>query len=273
MNSTVLILGAGDLATGVALRLFRSGMRVLMTELPAPLVVRRTVAFAQAVFDGAAQVEGIHAQLVRSQSDILTIINAGHVPILVDPQADVLINPPAGLQISVLVDARLLKRPPDLNFAQVNLAIGLGPGFTPGQDCAAVVETMRGHTLGRVYWDRPALSDTGVPDGVLGIREPRVLRAPQAGKLLALAEIGAVVRAEQPIASIDGQVIRSPFNGVLRGLVQSGLSVHAGMKIGDIDPRGDPAYCSTVSDKALAIGGGVLEAILSQRAIRTSLWA
>ena len=246
--------GGGDLASGVALRLRHAGYNLIITELPQPLAVRRTVSFAEAVYAGRITVEDVHARLANSAEEAFALASQGLIAVLVDPPASILNEG----RFSALVDARLTKQPPDTNRSSAPLTIGLGPGFIAGENVHAVVETQRGHTLGRVYWHGSASADSGQPEG-----DPRrVLRAPAAGVLLARVEIGTHVETGQVIAEIAGQPIVAPFKGVLRGLIHPGIQVPAGMKIGDVDPRDNPAYCFLVSDKALSIGGGVLEALL-----------
>ena len=264
MPALILIRGGGDLASGVALRLHRAGLQVLISELPQPLAVRRTVSFAEAVYAGQITVEGVTAQLEKREQ-IPAVLDAGEIPVLVDPDASIL----TALDISVLIDGRLTKHPPEPLLIPIPLHIGLGPGFHAGRNCHAVVETRRSHTLGRVYWDRPSQPDSGQPEG----DSRRVLRAPVDGLFVGYAQIGEHVEEGQEIAVIDDQYrVTSPFPGVVRGLLYPGLHVAKGIKIGDIDPRDDPSLCNLVSDKALAIGGGVLEALLSKSEIRTILW-
>lgn len=268
----VLIRGGGDLASGVALRLHRVGLRVVITELAQPLAVRRLVSFSEAIYAGDVTVEGVTGRRVADASDtlrILQIFAKGQIPVLVDPQADAI----KALHPSVVVDARMMKRRAELIASPVNLIIGLGPGFVVGENCHAVVETLRGHLLGRVYWQGSAQPDTGLPDPVRDQSARRVLRAPADGVLQGLVEIGKHVEAGQAVADVAGQVVAAPFAGVLRGLLHSGVPVTSGLKIGDVDPRDDPTYCTMVSDKALAVGGGVLEAILSRPELRATLWS
>lgn len=269
-DNLVLVRGGGDLATGVALRLHRAGIGVVVTELPQPLAVRRTVSFAEAVYEGVCEVEGVRGRLVEADQ-LPAALEAGEIPVLVDPQANILLS---SFHFPVVVDARLTKRPPSPLPRPVPLHIGLGPGFTAGSDCHAVIETRRSHTLGRVLWHGTTQPDSGEPEG-----DPRrVLRASGDGILIARAQIGERVKEGQLIAEIQSQIenrkskIESPFAGVLRGLVHDGLTVKQGMKVGDVDPRNDPSYCYLVSDKALAIGGGALEAVLSKREIREKLF-
>ena len=203
-------------------------------------------------------------------------LEANEIPVLVDPDADILTDSRIShYQFPVVVDARLIKTRPQPLPVNVSLHIGLGPGFYAGQDCQAVIETRRSHTLGRVYWTGTTQPDSGEPEG----DRRRVLRAPSDGVLVGYAKIGEHVEEAQVIAEIQSEIenskskIESPFKGVLRGLIRPGLLVTRGLKIGDIDPRDDPSSCYLVSDKALAIGGGVLEAILSRGDIREKLWA
>lgn len=276
--SLVLIRGAGDLASGVALRLRRSGLRVVMCELAEPLAVRRLVSFAEAVYAGECAVEDVTARRVNDPTDtlrILQLLAKGMVPVLVDPQGIAV----KALHPTVVVDGRMLKTQAPLDPTPVQLLIGLGPGFTAGVNCHAVIETNRGHYLGRVLWQGSAQIDTGIPEGVGEHYADRVLRAPVDGVLKAHAAIGDVLQTGQVIAEIhpaggsDPLTIAAAFPGLLRGLLRDGVQVRAGMKLGDLDPRCDPAYARLVSDKSLAIGGGVLEAILSRPELRKQLWS
>ncbi len=259
MNNRVLIRGGGDLATGVAARLHRAGFNILITELSQPMVVRRTVSFAEAVFSGKMKVEEISAQRVDVYDEIKTVHDASQIAVLVDPN----LNKLPKYKPAVLVDARMTKRPPEIGIEAAEIVIGLGPGFSAGDNCHVVIETMRGHTLGRVIWQGKALANTGIPDAVGGMSSERVLRSPKSGKIKTFTKIAQHIEKSELIAEVDGLPILSPFKGVLRGLIKNDLEVLEGMKIGDVDPRDDPKYCYTISDKALSIGGGVLEAILS----------
>ena len=253
----VVVKGAGDLGSGVVWRLRRCGFPVVVLEAPWPTVIRRGVAFAAAVYQGTVTVEGVSARRAEL-GDVPALLEEGIVPVLVDPQGLSL----AHLRPDVLVDAILAKRNTGTRRSDAPLVIALGPGFRAGRDCHAVVETARGHFLGRVYWQGEALPNTGIPGEVGGVSEERVVRAPIAGTFRALAQIGDHVRAGQALALVDGQEVTARIAGVVRGLLQDGLPVHAGMKVGDVDPRGERSHCFTVSDKALAVAGGVVEAIL-----------
>lgn len=253
------IKGAGDLATGVALRLYRSGFGVVMTEIAWPTPVRRTVAFAEAVYDNEAQVEGVTAVLVDDAAEAARAIDKNLVAILVDPEADsrTLLRP------QLEIDAIIAKRNLGTRMDDAPAVVALGPGFYAGRDCHAVVETMRGHTLGRVIWEGEALPNTGIPGEIGGKGAERVLRAPGPGVFRATAQIGDVVTAGQVVGYVGDLPLLATIDGVLRGLLRSGLEVSKGFKTGDVDPRAMPEHCFTASDKALAVAGGTLEAACS----------
>ncbi len=261
----VLIRGGGDLASGVALRLHRAGMRVVITELDQPLVNRRSVSFAQAVYTEVTQVEQVTARLVKSIKDLNVTWNDGEIPVLIDPECQIISRlPNEEFTFTTLVDGRMTKKPPYLTIGSAPFMIGLGPGFVVGVNCDAVVETNRGHYLGRVIWQGSALPNTGVPEGFGDQFQDRVLRSPSDGIFSSDREICDRIKAGELIGEVNGKEIRAAFRGVLRGLLHDGLYVTEGFKIGDIDPRDDAEYCKHVSDKALAVGGGVLEAILTR---------
>ena len=226
----VLIRGAGDIATGIALRLHRSGLQVVMTDLPRPTAIRRTVCFSPAITDGETTVEGVRAVYAPDTAAAKKYLSQGAVPVLADPELTCLHE----LHPDALVDAILAKRNLGTRMTDAPVVVGVGPGFTAGEDCHAVVETMRGHTL----------------------------RAPADGVFTRLLDIGAEVKAGDIAGTVGGEPMRCTIGGVLRGILPSGTPVHKGMKSGDVDPRCQPGYCTTASDKALAVGGGVLEAIL-----------
>lgn len=254
----VLIRGAGDIATGIALRLYRSGLRVVMTDLPRPTAIRRTVCFSQAIVLGETTVEGVRAVRADTASQALERLAEGAVPVLPDPALTCLTS----LRPDALVDAILAKKNLGTHITDAPVVVGVGPGFTAGTDCHAVVETMRGHTLGRVIYDGAALPNTNIPGLIGGYAGERVLRAPADGVFHQILNIGDEVKAGDIAGEVDGQPMRCTIGGVLRGLLADGTPVHKGMKSGDVDPRCRPEYCTTASDKALAVGGGVLEAIL-----------
>ena len=239
----ILIRGAGDLASGVALRLHRSGLKVVMTDLERPTAIRRTVCFSQAILFGKAKVEDVTAVRAETMDDVRRILAAGNIPVLADPAAECR----HGLRPDVLVDAILAKKNLGTKIDDAPLVIALGPGFSAGEDCHAVIETMRGHTLGRV---------------IRSFAGERVLRAPDDGVFHQLHEIGDLVEAGETVGEVNGKPMACTISGVLRGILADGTPVFKGMKSGDVDPRAQVENCYTASDKAIAIGGGVLQAIL-----------
>ncbi len=258
----VLIRGAGDIATGVALRLHRCGFSLILTELPRPTAVRRTVAFSEAVYHGSATVEGVTARLCGTEAEVREALLRGAPAVIIDPAGENI----AAYRPDVLVDAMLAKRNLGTRISDAPLVVALGPGFMAGADCHCVVETMRGHTLGRCIYEGSALPNTGVPGSVGGYAKERVLYAPAAGVFHARLLIGEMVAAGDAVADVGGVPLRTEIAGCLRGILPDGLPVPAGMKVGDVDPRCAREHCFTVSDKALAIAGGVLEAIFHWRA-------
>ena len=257
MEQLVLIKGAGDLATGIAYRLFRSGFKVVMTELAQPMVIRRTAAFAEAIFSGTAVVENVVA--VKTEfTDVVTVINEGKIPVVVDPEG-LLVK---ALKPLVVVDAILGKKNIGTHMEDAPIVIGIGPGFTAGTDVHAVVESKRGHYLGQVITQGPAAPDTGVPGDIGGYTKERILRAPCPGVFRGISKIGDQVKAGEIVAYVEQQPVIAEITGTLRGQLHDELLVTEGMKIGDIDPRCILEHCFSISDKARSIGGGVLEAIL-----------
>jgi xanthine dehydrogenase accessory factor len=256
-TSLIILRGGGDLATGVAYRLHQAGFPLIILELPRPLVVRRRVALATAVLEGAVTVEGMRGCLVSNFTEARQLAATGIIPVLISPEL------PPEHTAAVLIDGRMAKRNIDTHMNQADLVIALGPGFMAGADCHAVIETMRGHRLGRVIWDGPALPNSGTPGIVAGKGAERVIRAPAAGTVHWRREIGDRVAEGEVLGDVNGQPVIAPFAGVLRGLITPETAVTAHLKIGDLDARADREACFTISDKALAIGGAVLEAILT----------
>ena len=262
----VLVRGAGDLATGVIVRLYRCGFRVITTECADPSAIRRKAALCEAVWRGTSKVEGVRCRCVSDVAQAAAVSRTGEVPLLVDERAACI----GVLRPAAVVDAILAKHNVGTDRSLAQITIGIGPGFTAGEDVDAVVETMRGHHLGRVIRQGAAIPDTGVPGAIAGYTVERVIHAPAAGRMRfvkdetgAAVDIGAIVRAGQTIARIGETPVSATINGVLRGLIREGYPVSAGLKIADIDPRPEQAaYCDTISDKARAIGGGVVEALL-----------
>jgi xanthine dehydrogenase accessory factor len=265
-----LVRGGGDLATGAVWRLHRSGFGLVVAELPEPTTVRRTVAVSTAVTGGEVSVEGLVARRMPSLSaavEMATSTGAGAdandrvVPVVVSQEL------PDGVRPDIVVDARVAKRNIDTTIDDASLVIALGPGFTAGIDCHAVIETLRGPRLGRVIWAGSAAVNTGVPGTVGGRSADRVVRAPVDGRIEWSAAIGDRVIAGQVLGYVDDRPVESSIDGLVRGLIAPGFAVAAGQKIGDVDPRID-VDCHEISDKALAIGGGVLEAAMTWLAAR-----
>jgi xanthine dehydrogenase accessory factor len=254
----VLVRGGGDLASGVAWRLHQSGFKVVITEIHEPLAVRRKVAFCEAVYDGESVVEGVKAVLVRGPEEVDRVWDQGFIPVLVDPGA----VSRHSIKPEVIVDAILAKRNLGTSAKDAPLVVALGPGFEVGKDAHFVVETNRGHTLGRLLTSGSAAPNTGVPGPVQGITSDRVLRAPASGPWRNLLDIGDMVKKGEVIGTVQGEALYATIDGALRGLIRPGITVSKGLKIGDIDPRGRREFCFTVSEKAFAIAGGVLEGIL-----------
>ncbi len=251
----VVIRGGGDIGTGVAWRLHRCGFPVVVLELAEPLTIRRQVALSSAVHEEQVSIEGMVGRRVSSLDDAAAVAATGLVPVVVDSTL-------SNCGHSVVIDARLAKRNLDTALDDAPLVIGLGPGFTAGLDCHAVVETARGHRLGRVMWTGGALPNTGEPGEIGGRGGDRVLRAPVDGVVRWYVAIGDAVTAGQVVGQIGGVGITASFDGRVRGLINDSVTVQVGLKIGDIDPRLD-TRCDEISDKALAVGGGVLEAVLT----------
>jgi xanthine dehydrogenase accessory factor len=248
----IALRGGGDLATGIGHRLFNSGFPLLVLELAEPRVIRRKASFAQALFCGQWTVEGVKAVACATPQ-----VTREFVPVVVDPHGDAV----KALKPPILIDARMLKKNADTSASDAPVVIAVGPGYKAGTDAHAVVETMRGHNLGRVYLHGEAHRDTGVPSEIGGHSGRRVVRAPREGIFEEAVDIGALVREGQFLGRVDGVDVLSPLSGTVRGLIMPGLRVFAGEKIADIDPR-QGAECDTISDKARAVAGGVLEAVM-----------
>jgi xanthine dehydrogenase accessory factor len=250
------VRGAGDLATGCIVRLANAGFRVVALELPQPSAIRRTVSLSEAMYDGSATVESVRA--VRCESVPRTWAPGDPVVLLEDPNATSV----AGLGPMVVVDAIIAKRNLGTNLGMAPVVVALGPGFSAGCNAHAVVETNRGHSLGRVILQGSAEANSSVPGLIGGHDRERVLRAPVAGRVEALRGIGDTVQEGDPILSIEGMTVRTAIGGVVRGLIRPGFQACPGLKVADVDPRCVREHCFSVSDKARAIAGGVLEAIL-----------
>jgi xanthine dehydrogenase accessory factor len=254
----ILIRGAGEMATGVAHRLVSCRFKVCMTETSNPQAVRREVAFSEALFDSEKEVEGITAKRVESADHISEVWRDGKIPLLIDPEAEV----KDFLKPDVLIDATLAKKNLGTKITDAPLVIGLGPGFHAGRDVHLIIETNRGHNLGKIISNGEAELNTGIPGAIGGYTEERVIRAPKDGSFKALKKIGDGVRANEKVGIIENMPVRSRIAGVIRGLLRDGTEVWKGMKLGDVDPRGIKDHCYTISDKGRTISGGVLQALL-----------
>jgi len=262
----VVVRGAGDLATGCIVRLVRAGFRVAALETAEPSSIRRTVCLSEAMYQGKAEVEGVRAIRTGSLEELKAALArfgpGGPVPLLEDPLCAVLPH----LRPLCLVDAIIAKRNLGTRIGMADVVVALGPGFEAGVDADAVVETNRGHDLGRVLLSGRAEPDTGTPGLIAGVGRERVLHAPVAGRVTNLKQIGDQVRAFEPVLALSGPEGRTElaagFDGMLRGLIRDGFMARTGLKVADVDPRGRREHCFTISDKAMAIAGGVLEAVL-----------
>ncbi len=255
----VVIKGAGEMASAVAWRIYKSNIRqILMLEAPSPQAVRREVSFCEAVLDGRQTVEGIEACKADNDTAVSEAWAREQIAVVVDPVWKMLDR----FEPHVVIDAILAKKNLGTNMDEAPLVIGLGPGFVAGQDVHFVIETNRGHNLGRVISSGAAEPNTGIPGPIGGYTEERVLRAPCDGKFKARCAIGDQVEKGDTVATVAADTVKAEIDGVLRGLIRSPSNVRRGLKVGDIDPRGNVDYCHTISDKARAISGSVLEAIL-----------
>ena len=274
MNKKILIIcrGGGDLATGIVHRLFRAGFPVLVLETDSPAAIRRQVSFSEAVYDGMATVEGVTAERIASanRASVDHVLEEGRVPLLVDPEGSSI----PLLKPDIVVDAIIAKKNLGTAKEMAPLVIGVGPGFTAGEDVDLVVESMRGHNLARIFTTGSALPNTGIPGNIGGFTKERVLHAEAAGYMKNIRQIGDIVEKGEEIARIyekmteDGTFsgsyvsVEASISGIIRGLIREGYHFQKGFKIADIDPReSELANCFTISDKARSIGGSVLEAV------------
>lgn len=254
----VIIKGAGDIASGIALRLKHAKFDIVMTDLERPTAIRRTVCFSQAIVNGTAKVEDVKAERANNTNEIYEIIKRGNIAVIADEKADCV----GVLKPDFVIDAILAKKNLGTKITDAPVVIAVGPGFTVGVDCHAVVETQRGHYLGRVFFEGSAAENTGVPGNIGGYTTERIIRAVKDGIFTPVCQIGDTVEAGQIVAYVDGEPVKCLIGGVLRGILPENTPVYKGMKSGDVDPRCKKEHCYSVSDKALAVGGGVLEAML-----------
>lgn len=256
---TVIVRGGGDIATGSIQKLYRAGFKVVVLEIDKPSAIRREVAFCEAVYEGEMTIEGITAKLCKTIEEIESCWADKTIPIVIDPTGEIIEK----LKPIALVDAILAKKNYGTNRAMAPITIGLGPGFCAGKDVDIVIETMRGHNLGRLIFSGEPMANTGTPGIIKGVGKERVIYSPCAGTVENICKIGDIVEKEQVIAKVDGMEVTATISGVLRGLIREGYKVPEKFKMADIDPREEEQQnCFTISDKARAIGGAVLEAVL-----------
>ena len=265
-NELVIVRGAGDLATGVVYSLYKAHFKVIILETQHPSAIRRKVALSEAVYDGKTKVEDIEAVLVKNYEEALNIIankDYKEIPILIDPNCEILNH----IKPTFLIDAIIAKKNLGTKKSMAKYTIALGPGFTAGKDCDIVIETMRGHNLGRMYLEGEAIPNTGIPGNIGGKEAERVIHASSDGIIENIKNIGDFVREKEVIAYINNDnkkiEVIAPFEGLLRGIIRDGFKVRNGLKIADIDPRkSEYDNCFTISDKARNLGGAVLTAMM-----------
>ena len=266
MKNLIIVRGGGDLATGTIYKLKKSGFPVLILEVPNPSAIRRNVAFCEAVYQGTQTVEDMTCYLVESVEQAEQFINEGKLCVLVDPMGESI----ARLKPLAVIDAILAKKNLGTNRNMAPITLALGPGFVAGEDVDAVIETKRGHNLGRVLWEGAAAPNTGIPGVIGGYGKERVIHCPAKGILRNVKKITDTVSRGEVIAVVeteDGNVpVEATLDGILRGFIRDGYPVHVGFKMADIDPRAEEyENCFTISDKARCIAGGVLEAVLQRK--------
>lgn len=258
MDNLVLFRGAGELASGAIRRLALAGFPVIALETSKPLCVRRTVSYASAIYDSEIEIEGIKGKYYKDLDEVVEMNGGREIAVLIDPEGLAIQK----LSPKILIDARMMKKNPDTNSDMAPVVIALGPGYTAPEDAHNVIETSRGHDLGRVITNGSASRDTGIPGEVGGETIKRVIRAPKSGIFESTANLGDMVNAFQVVGKVNGIEVKSEISGMLRGLIHDGVEILEGTKIGDVDPRGNSDYLHTISDKANAIAGGVMEAVL-----------
>lgn len=254
----VAIRSGGDIGSAVAYKLYRSGFKVLILETGMPLAIRRRVSFCEAVYEKTSIVEGVTCVKVDDVNGLKEVWEKGNIPLLIDEMGDVVQK----IGAEVLVDAILAKRNINTNINMAPLTIALGPGFTAGVDVNVIVETNRGHDLGRLIYKGKAEENTGIPGIIKGYGSERVLRAPCHGRVQIMKDIGELVKEGDTVLKVGNSEVKSLLNGVVRGCIREGIIADIGLKLADVDPRGNRNNCFTISDKARCIAGGVLEAIL-----------
>lgn len=261
----VIIRGGGDIASGVIQKLHRSGFKVLVLEVEKPTSIRRKVSFSEAIYDKYITIENITAVHINNMEEILNTWERDEIPVAIDPSGKYIDI----LKPYIVIDAILAKKNLGTKKDMAAITIALGPGFEANRDVNIVVETNRGHDLGRLIFSGKAIENTGVPGEIGGYSKERVLYSPYSGTINNVKEIGDVVKARDVIAYVENMEIKATIDGVLRGLIRDNSKVHKGLKIADIDPRlTEKKNCYTISDKARNIGGAVLEGILYMKKVR-----
>jgi xanthine dehydrogenase accessory factor len=265
LQDIVVVRGGGDIATGIVQKLHRSGFKVLVLESAVPTAIRRPVALSEAVYEGKTTVEDLTAIRTSSLEEINTQWNVGNIPVAVDPEASYI----AIIKPQIVVDAIIAKRNIGTNKNMAPITIGVGPGFMAGEDVDIVIETMRGHNLGRLIFQGEAQKNTGIPGSIMGYTKERVIHSPSDGVIQNVKDIGDIVNKGELIAYVGDAVVEAPIYGILRGIIRNKIHIKKGLKIADIDPRVDEVdNCFTISDKARTIGGAVLEAVLYMKSSR-----
>ena len=257
-KNLVIVRGGGDVATGTIQKLNRVGFDVLVLEIEKPTCIRRNVAVAQAIFDREIQIEDIRAIKCENIDQIQRAFDDNLIAVAVDPEGKLIEK----LKPICLIDGILAKKNLGTDRKMAPITIGLGPGFEAGSDVDLVIETNRGHDLGRLIFEGPAAVNTGNPGNINGFTTERILRAPASGKVHIIKDLGSVVKKGDVVAEVAGKEVLAGLDGMVRGMINEGLEVYSGMKIGDVDPRVIPRNAKTISDKSRLIGGGALEGLL-----------
>lgn len=259
MKDTIIVRGGGDIASGIIQKLYRSGFRVIILEIENPTFIRRSVCFGEAVYEKEVVLEGCKAKLANSVKEVVEILDCGYIAVYKDSMGESI----SKIQPQIVIDAILAKKNLGTNKSMAPITIGVGPGFTAGKDVDAVIETMRGHNLGRLILDGEAKENTGIPGKIEGYGKERVVYSPRAGRIRNIKKIGDIVQKNEVLAYVEGEEVITSISGVLRGLIKNGHIVSSKMKIGDVDPRIEEVKnCFTISDKSRNIGGAVLEAVM-----------
>ncbi|MCI5648490.1 MAG: EF2563 family selenium-dependent molybdenum hydroxylase system protein [Fusicatenibacter sp.] len=262
MEKLVIVRGGGDIASGTIYKLYQCGFPVLVLEIPNPSAIRRKVSFSEAVYEGSQTVEKVTCTRVNNLQEAVSLLEEGKLPLLVDPAGECIRE----LKPTTVVDAILAKKNLGTTKEMAPVTVALGPGFVAGEDVDAVIETMRGHSLGRVIYQGSAIKNTGIPGKIAGYDRERVIKSPADGILRNIRRITDTVKKNEVIAVVETKEetvpVKATIDGLLRGLIRDGYPVTRGFKIADIDPRiSEYENCFTISDKARCIAGGVLEAI------------